>query len=48
LPAIGFSVNRYTYKEMPTASGTVLANFGGNFGGNFMHKGSRATTPSLP
>ncbi|CAG0961417.1 hypothetical protein BURK2_00757 [Burkholderiales bacterium] len=44
LPAIGFSVNRYTYKEMPTASGTVLA----NFGGNFMHKGSRTITLSLP
>jgi hypothetical protein len=44
LPAIGFSVNRYTYQEMPTASGTVLA----NFGGNFMHKGSRTITLSLP
>ncbi len=44
LPAIGFSVNRYTYNEMPTASGPVLA----NFGGNFMHKGSRTISLSSP
>ena len=38
LPSIGFSVNRYTFNNMPTPSGTVLA----NFGGNFIHKGSKS------
>jgi hypothetical protein len=37
LPTIGFSVNRYGYNNLPTATGTVLS----NYGGNFIHKGSR-------
>lgn len=40
LPSIGFAVNRFTYNNMPTATGTVLA----NFGGNFIHKGSKSIT----
>lgn len=40
LPTIGFAVNRYTFNNMPTATGTVLA----NYGGNFIHKGSKAIT----
>jgi hypothetical protein len=37
LPSIGFAVNRYTFNNMPTSTGTVLS----NYGGNFIHKGTR-------
>ncbi|MBI3148129.1 MAG: hypothetical protein HYZ17_06400 [Betaproteobacteria bacterium] len=37
LPVIGFAVHRYTFNAMPTASGTVLS----NYGGSFVHKGVR-------
>ncbi|KAB2841721.1 MAG: hypothetical protein F9K47_10720 [Burkholderiales bacterium] len=35
LPAIGFALHRYSYGAMPTATGSVLA----NYGGLFPHKG---------
>jgi hypothetical protein len=37
LPVIGFAVHRYTFNAMPTASGTVLS----NYGGSFVHNGVR-------
>lgn len=37
LPTIGFAAHRYTYNNMPTATGTVLS----NYGGTFIHKGNR-------
>jgi len=40
LPSIGFSVNRFTFNAMPTATGTVLS----NYGANFIHKGSKSVT----
>lgn len=40
LPTIGFAVNRYTFNNMSTSTGTVLS----NYGGNFIHKGSKAIT----